>query len=604
MKKTLFVFFCIFCLTGDLFLPAQSAQASYNQQSAITFLQNSQSSNSPWVTMALSAVNAGGISSEYLKNITATSAINLEAPLLAITALGQDPTKFGSQDYVAELKTFYNSGQIGDPTALNDDFFGILALVSSGLPASDPVISGSKTFILSHQNSDGGWGWSISATSDSNDTAAAIMSLIAAGLPASDSHIQSALIYLKTDQTADGGFLYDGSSANSDSASTSWVIWALDALSIDPQTWSQGNNNPITYLTSYQNQDGSFKWQATDTSDAAPSITADAVIALAGKTLPLKIFNSASQSQTFGFRIEGSQETVCAGQAPGPTALDIVKNASRQCGFTYNIQTTSYGPYLNQIGSDTAVGQNGWVYLVNDVQPDVGASDYQLKPGDQVLWFFGDYTWLPTRITLSAAQISSGQTAVATVEDYNNQTWNPLPGATVTVGTQTFVTGNNGQVAVSNQDGYYQISASENGFVRSNTQLLQIGQPVSGQVSLTANISPGEIEGTSTQPSTIAFSVNPTGLDFGVLAQNASSTKPVTISNTGGVNITVKSVVSGDSLFTDNLTVNQTAWEEFSANINAGQNQSEPITIMLPPGYAVSGGQKTGELIFWASEDN
>jgi len=242
--------------------------------------------------------------------------------------------------------------------------------------------------------------------------------------------------------------------------------------------------------------------------------------------------------------------------------------------------------------------------LVNDVEPGVGATDYQLKPNDQVLWFFGDYSWLPTRLTLSAAQISSGQTAVATVEDFNSGSWSALPGATISIGTKTFTTDNNGQADIGNQDGYYQISASKNGYVRSNTALLQIGQPSSNQVSLTANISSGQVLDASTSTGTIAFSVNPASLDFGNLTQNAAATKSVTVTNTGNTDITVKSAVSGNNLFTDNLTINQTSWREFSVSINAGQNQNEPITLALPKAYASSGGEKTGRLIFWANESN
>ena len=205
MKKTLVVYFSALCLISQLLSPIQKAIASFNEQGAQTFLLNAQSSGSPWVTMALAATNAPGINFDYLKNIFGSSSINFEAPILAITALGQDPTKFGSQDYIAELKSFYNSGQIGDPATLNDDYFGILALVSAGLPTSDTIINGSKTFILSHQNSDGGWSWSTSATSDSNDTAVAIMSLVAAEINAGQNQNESVTLFLPPGYASSSG---------------------------------------------------------------------------------------------------------------------------------------------------------------------------------------------------------------------------------------------------------------------------------------------------------------------------------------------------------------------------------------------------------------
>jgi hypothetical protein len=580
-----------------------AAAVAYNSSTALNYLQSN--SSNPWSTMAQAALGASGISSDYLKTISGTDAISYEAPILAITSLNQNPKTFGSTDYTAKLESYRTSGQMGDPALLNDDIFGILALASSGIPVTDSAISDSKNFLLAHQNSDGGWSYNVGGTSDSNTTASAITALVTAGISSSDSHIQNALNYLHTAQNSDGGFTYDPTGSfgtSSDSSSTAWVMWALNSLGISAFSWTKSGNTPDSYLESNQTSSGLFQFQAGSGQDSmSPATTAYAVIALSGKTLPIRILNPDAQSQSFGFRIEGSNDTVCSGQALGPTALDIVKNAAAQCGYAYNIQSTSYGPYLNQIATDTASGNNGWVYLVNNTEPNIGAADYNLKTGDDVLWFFGDYAWLPAKISLSGSQTASGQSVTATVQDYDNGAWSPLSGATVTAGTKTFTTDNNGQVNITNQDGYYQIFASKTGYIRSNSILLQIGQPSSGQISLTANIVGGQILGTSTQPNTIAFSVSPASLDFGTLSANLGISKQITISNTGGVNINVKAVVSGDSLFTDNLSVGNTFWKNFSVEIGTQQNQNETVSLKLPSGYAKSSGQKTGQLIFWAT---
>ncbi|HID28206.1 MAG TPA: hypothetical protein EYP22_10425, partial [Methanosarcinales archaeon] len=53
--------------------------------------------------------------------------------LLALVASGEDPRNFNGTNYVEKVKSFYNSTtkQIGDPTLLNDDFWGVLALVAA-----------------------------------------------------------------------------------------------------------------------------------------------------------------------------------------------------------------------------------------------------------------------------------------------------------------------------------------------------------------------------------------------------------------------------------------------------------------------------------------
>jgi hypothetical protein len=245
----------------------------------------------PWSIMALSVLNTPNIDGTSLKNISSNSAIDYEAPILAITALGQNAQTFGSTDYVSALENFHNNSQLGSVTTINDDIFGILALVSSGKNTSDPVVMDSETFILAHQNSDGGWGFSTSASSDSNTTASAIVALRAAGLATSDVHIQNGLTYLKTAQNSDGGFTYDPTSpwgTASDSSSTAWALWALNATSQNLSDWTKGGHSPIEYLSGNQTPAGFFSYQQGSGEDAfSPVTTSYAIIALAGKTLPL-----------------------------------------------------------------------------------------------------------------------------------------------------------------------------------------------------------------------------------------------------------------------------------------------------------------------------
>ena len=214
-------------IIAALLLSPLGFAASYNAVTATDYLLNH--SGNPWSTMALASVNAAAIPSEYLKTVSGSSAINFEAPILAITSINQDPKTFGATDYIAKLKSFHSAGQIGDTSTLNDDIFGILALVSVGEPLGDPVISDSKKFLLNHQNSDGGWAFAVGGTSDSNTTASALVALASVGLAATNTQIQNALNYLKTAQKTDGGLTYDPTSSfgtDSDSSSTAWLLWA------------------------------------------------------------------------------------------------------------------------------------------------------------------------------------------------------------------------------------------------------------------------------------------------------------------------------------------------------------------------------------------
>ncbi|MFZ2970525.1 MAG: DUF4430 domain-containing protein [Minisyncoccia bacterium] len=579
----------------SLMIPNAGASASYNTNSAQTYL--SQHSDNPWSVMALTTLGQTPASTSFLASVSGKNAIDYEAPILAITALGQNPRTFGSTDYIAALKSYHASGQIGDASTINDDIFGILALASAGEPVSDSAITDAKNFILSRQNNNGGWGFTATSDSDTNMTASAILALLAAGTNSSDSRIQSATSFLHNSQNSDGGFPYSPNTA-SDSSSTAWVIWALNALNINHASWNKSNNTPILYLESNQSDQGYFKYQPDSSEDSFSAITtAYAAIALQGKYLPVRVVSGSNGQEQFSFRIEGSAGNICSGETSGPTALDIIKNAKDICGYAYNIKDTSFGPYLEQINNDMASGNIGWMYLVNNLSPNVGAADYKLQANDSVLWYFGDFGWVPARLSLSAGQINSGQSAVVTVEAFNDNLWSPLSGATVYFGADTAATDSNGQAAINPRDGFYKVYAQKQGYIRSNASLLKVGQASSSAVNLSVNI-----DKTNQKPdnNTISFTVNPNSIDFGKLAPGASSTKSFTIANNGTTGIHVESIVSGDAVFTQNLKLNSMSWENFKTDIAKDKSQSVDASLSIPSDYPGEGGAKSGQLTVWA----
>jgi len=269
------------------------------------------------------------------------------------------------------------------------------------------------------------------------------------------------------------------------------------------------------------------------------------------------------------------------------------------CGFTYEILDTSFGPYLSRIDSDEAEGFTGWLYFDNNNSPSVGAADYTLEPSDSVLWYYGDFGWKPTRLTLANSAIPSGASVVATTEFYENSAWTPLPSATVLFGTQSAVTSDSGQVSVSLPDGFYKIFAEEDGFVRSNQVLLKVGEPTSASVSLDVIVDSGGVGGVQNPGQTIAFSVLPDAIEFGVLAPGSEASQDVTITNTGSVGILVGTVLEGDDLFRDQLQVDNSLWTKFESALTANEARDHELKLTIPKGYQ-DAGEKQGTLTFWA----
>src|SRR5919198_929931 len=75
-------------------------------------------------------------------------------------------------------------------------------------------------------------------------------------------------------------------------------------------------------------------------------------------------------------RVEGKTQTIFGPTQPvvsGSNALEALSAAAVRGEFYYHVQTSSFGPYVDQIGLYPAGGQAGWVFKVNGVSPPVGA---------------------------------------------------------------------------------------------------------------------------------------------------------------------------------------------------------------------------------------
>jgi hypothetical protein len=94
-------------------------------------------------------------------------------------------------------------------------------------------------------------------------------------------------------------------------------------------------------------------------------------------------------------RVEGETQTIFGSSEPtleaGENALEALDAASFAGEFYYHVTTTSFGPYVDQIGRYPAGASDGWVFKVNGVSPPVGADAVQLKAGDHVLWYWATF---------------------------------------------------------------------------------------------------------------------------------------------------------------------------------------------------------------------
>ena len=175
-------------------------------------------------------------------------------------------------------------------------------------------------------------------------------------------------------------------------------------------------------------------------------------------------------------RVEGKTRTIFGPAAPvvdvtspranplPENALDALMTAADLGEFFVHVATTSFGPYVDQIGRYPAVGQTGWVFKVNGVSPPVGADQVRLKAGDTVLWYWAQFGVAGGPKTLLLRR--SGRCYNVLAQDDNGK-MSPAAGALLHLGSRRTVATQDGRACLARHDGLL-VRATLAGAVRSN----------------------------------------------------------------------------------------------------------------------------------------
>jgi len=546
-----------------------------------------------WISQSLVSAGVSNVDISYIdyqSNNLMTAAKNILV-LAANNSVDYD----NIDKLVTVLEDSKNGGQFGSSDLVNDDFWSVMALASvSKLENMDSV----KSFLINHQNEDGGWSWSTSGVSDSNDTAAAIMALLDLGYTSSSSEIIKALNYLKSVQNEDGGFGYDVDSL-SDGASTAWIIAALNKLDIDASSWQKSSNNPTSFLESLRQEDGSFLWLASD-EEGSVIVTAYALLALTGGTYPVDYIELEEPVYGNTLRIEGPDSTVClANNLSATNVLNILELGSQVCDFDYTVTDSSYGSYVSAIDGIGAAGLEGWQYFVDYQGGLVAASDYSLTAGQEVLWAYGGFPFYAVRLEVNDTHFDLGDNLIANFNYYDGNNWLPLTNHNILFGETSYQTNQSGQLSLTlNEEGVFTLFSKQDGqYVRSNKEYIIVGDGVSQTVDLLVNI--GQGNGGPGGGDTIAFSVDQSSINFGDLQPGQSKDTLISLTNIGTANIYIEASVLGDKAFEDFTNLDNDDWQNYSLNLNSSDFQAVNVALSIPSDFN-SSGQKEGQLIFWA----
>ena len=259
--------------------------------------QSSSELYTAWTAMGLAAagrdpadVRRGGhspLDSLRAEASTLNGLGDAERTILAASACAASSYSFAGRDLVAEVLHGRDSDNSFEHL-VNLTAFAIFALRAVGHSPSFGAIRDAAGWIERQQNSDGGFSFGgRGSSSDVDDTGAALQALVDAG--ARNAHILDAAVgYLIRSQNLDGGYpqQYGG---ESNAQSTAWAIQGLIATGQHPnKVRRRGSRSPIGYLESLLAPGGSIRYSRTS-SQAPVWVTAQALIALAGKTFPVSL---------------------------------------------------------------------------------------------------------------------------------------------------------------------------------------------------------------------------------------------------------------------------------------------------------------------------
>ncbi len=314
---------------------APGAEGHASLESTVRYMQELQDSDggfgehgessldfSAWVALALAAVGInpqdqarpGGVSvytylSEHAGEPSAEAerTTTLERELLVVDAAGTSPHNLGGVDLVRQILERKRpdgsfAHEAGGAGTINDTIFAILSLSLVPEPAAGEAVQQAAGWLIAQQEPDHGWPLACPRSqpacepeSNVEMTGAALEALRAAGdhgTPAQRAALEparsSALEYLKEAQDADGGFAELPGAAESNVDSTAWVVQGIWAAGQNPKTWTREGTspNPLAYMESLQQPNGSIRWKASK--DSYPLFnTAYVTPALAGRWLPI-----------------------------------------------------------------------------------------------------------------------------------------------------------------------------------------------------------------------------------------------------------------------------------------------------------------------------
>jgi hypothetical protein len=399
----------------------------------ITYYENNKTSLDSWeeiIALSNAGVNLSGdpwqLPDLDLGSLDSQSpAVKYSSTILAMEALGQDPTNIDGRNLLAELSDMQeDTGAF--PGSINNTIWSIIALDSTG---GAYQVNKAINYLIAQQTSDGGFALS-GGKADPDITGLALLALSThIDIPGVTEAINQIKDCLKEMQLDSGGF-GNGEVGNTESIAS--IIRGLTAIDEDITLggWIKNEKTMIDALFALQLEDYSFSHTLGSAED--DMATRQALIAVSALLSANILYNIGPNGGTGGsndeqgvrVRVEGATASLSDTEVTVTgTALDALKAAVGADNLV------APGGFVSQVLGESGVANiaeelnTSWHYYVlrnGNIEAgafSTGAASYNIEDGDEVVFYIGaddavsweGKTYFPL-VSINPASPNAGQT--------------------------------------------------------------------------------------------------------------------------------------------------------------------------------------------------
>ena len=166
-------------------------------------------------------------------------------------------------------------------------------------------------------------------------------------------------------------------------------------------------------------------------------------------------------------------------QISGAKVICALEAAAKEGGLSYELESSSFGLFLDKINTYDGNATSFWLYRVNDKLASVGVADYTVASNDRVLFSFGSDPLLPLKVEVDKTSLKANEnlTVTSLVWDNDKGNFTALDGVFVFLDGVRYTTGSDSKVIIHQpKAGNYSVYAEKTNYVRSEKVSVQVSQ--------------------------------------------------------------------------------------------------------------------------------